>query len=759
MSRKLLRSSLVLAALAALPSLALAAPPPGWARLQEIPVFTGGENPTGWAGGDGLEVPNGYQLPIDTAVTHEGRPSLRVRVTNDPSWWWQAMLVWRSWGTLSLEPYYPGGALEFDVKGAAGGERFQVTLEDRAYERYVNGQLTESVGFAVPVANYATITTDWTHVRIPLRDLVDPAVFDLRSAWVLRLTNGQTTPMQLWIADIEFTSPDDEPSFPVVKVNQAGYLPVGEKKAIVSGFDGKLSAAAGTPFAVKRASDGRVFWRGRLSLRADFDATISGERVLLADFSGLVVPGTYVLSVEAPGVADSPPFRVAFDAYAGLLVDASRYFYFQRANLALDAAHAGAFARADVTPIDYAAPFQSDPSQTRDVSGGWYDAGDFGKYVSAGASAISDLLWAYELVPFVFKDGQLRIPESGNGVPDLLDEVRYELDFLLKMQDADGGFFSRVFETNPRRISDLVGGAPRVKPTPHTGSAAAALAHASIVFRRIDPAYADTLLAAARRGWSYLEAHPEFIATPDGPYSDWSDTDDRFWAAATLFRATNEARYDAFVRAHYQDFANDLQHPENAHGVGSMQHIGYLQYLRARNPDRAVVSWFRTNFRAWASVQLGRFQADPWRNTLHDNYYWGSNYSALTSSLFLVTGSVLLRERNRAPDLDVYRVLQSHLDYVLGVNPLALSYVTGHGARSLARPFSGIYSFDGKPGVPPGYMAGGANQYEGAWCSRFHGKAHVDVDTEWTTNEHTIYWNASLVFSAAVLSAGNALLD
>jgi hypothetical protein len=754
MSRRIQRTLASLLVLA-LPALVRAAPPPGWAKLQDIPVFTGAENPTGWAGGDGLEVPNGYQLPIDDVVTHDGRPSLRIRVTNDPSWWWVAMLVWRSWGTLSLEPYAPDGALELSVKGAVGGERFQVVLEDRAYERYVNGALKESQpGPTVPISNYATVTTEWQTVRIPLRDLLDPAT-DLRSAWVLRLVNGQTTPMTVWIADIKFTSPADEPSFPAVKVNQVGYLPVGEKHALVSGFDGKLSAAAGTPFAVKRASDGRVFWRGRLALLSDYDPRISGERVLLADFSGLVVPGTYVLSVEAPGMADSPPFRVAFDAYSKLLVDASRYFYFQRANMPLDAAFAGGFARADLTPIDFAAPFQSGAAPARDVSGGWYDAGDFGKYVSAGGSAISDLLWAYELVPFVFKDGQLGIPESGNGVPDLLDEVKYELDFLLRMQDADGGFFSRVFETNPRQISDVAGGASLVKPTPHTGSAAAALAHASIVFRRIDPAYADALLAAARRGWDYLEAHPEFIRTPDGPYSDWGDLDDRFWAAATLFRATGEARYDAFVHANYQAFANDLQNPENAHGVGSMQLIGYLQYARARGADRAIVAWTRTNFRAWASVQVGRFRTDPWRNTLHDNYYWGSNYSALTDSVFLVAGGLILREANA----DTYRVLQSNLNYVLGVNPLALSYVTGHGARSLTRPFSGIYSFDGKPGVPPGYMAGGANQYEGAWYSRFHGKCHVDVDTEWTTNEHTIYWNASLVFSAAVLSAGQSLFQ
>lgn len=753
MSRKIVGVLALLSSFAFFPTSALGAPPAGWAKLQDIPVFTGGENPTGWAGGDGLEVANGYQLPIDTAVTADGAPSLRIQVTNDPSWWWTAMLVWRSWGTANLEPYFAHGALELDVLGAVGGEDLTITIQDRGYERYVDGALTETVGTAVPLSRFATVTTAWQHVVIPLSALIDPTTFRLREAWYLRLSNAGSTPMLAWVANLRFTSPDDEPSFPAIKVNQVGYLPLTEKKALVTGFDGVLTATAGTPFTVKRASDGRVFLRGKLTQRADFEPSTSGERVLQADFSSLVVPGTYVLSVNAPGVADSAPFRIAPDVYAPLLRDAARYYYLQRANLELDEAHAGAFARADMTPIDFAAPFQSNPSVTRDVSGGWYDAGDFGKYVSAGATSISDLLWAYELVPWIFDDGQLDIPESGNGRPDLLDEVKVETDFLLKMQDTDGGFFSRIYQTDPRQISDVVGGVGGVKPTAHSASATAALAHAAIVFRRWDPAYAATLLAAARHGWDYLEQHPEMIATPGGPYADWADQDDRFWAAATLFRATGEGRYDAFVLANYQAFQNDLEHPENAHGVGSMQLIGYLQYLRAARPDRAVVTWFKREFKTWAAVQIDRMKSDPWRNTLHDNYYWGSNGAALATSTFIVAGSALLRDVNP----DVMRVMQANLDYVLGVNPLAWSYVSGYGARSTAHVFSGIYSFDGKPGIPPGYLSGGANQYEGAWFSRFHGKCFNDVDTEWTTNEHTIYWNSGLVFSAAVMSAASAL--
>ncbi|MCL6591644.1 MAG: glycoside hydrolase family 9 protein [Firmicutes bacterium] len=730
-----------------------AAPPAGWAKLQDLNVFTT-ENPTGWAGGDGLETPNGYQIPVDYDVTYNGLPSLRINVTNNPSWWWVAMLVWRGWGTTTLEAYYENGALEFNVKGATGGENFNITLQDRANERYINGQLTETVGKTVPLSNFATVTTEWQHVSIPLKSLIDlNSGFILTQAWYLRLTNAGTTSMKLWLNDIKFTSPDNEKSYPAIKVNQVGYLPLGEKYALVTGFDGMLKAAAGTGFQVKRASDGKTVYSGVLTLVSDYEPVASGERVLKANFSRLMIPGTYYISVNAEGIEDSPTFKIGLDVYSPLLVDAARYYYYQRANLKLEPQYAGDFPRDDRTPIDFNAPFESNSALTKDVSGGWYDAGDFGKYVSAGATAVSDLLWAYETVPFVFKDGQLNIPESGNGIPDILDEVRYELDFFLKMQDVDGGFYSRIYQENPRMISDVVNGASNVKPTAHTASTVAALANAAIVFKRINSVYAASLLEAARKGWAYLEAHPEMVATPGGPYYDDNDQDDRFWAAGTLYRATGEAKYNAYVKANYQAFASTFDQPENAHHVNDMEIFGYFNYLKGACPDKEVAAWFKSKFANWTKVQIDRVKNDPWHNTLHNNYYWGSNMPALNVSMDLILGNLLLKQFNP----DILKVVQGNFNYVLGLNPLCFSYVSGYGKYCPVKIFSGIYSFDGKPGTPKGYLAGGANQYEGRWFSRFGAKCYVDCDTEWTSNEHTIYWNSSLVFNAAVLSVASNL--
>jgi endoglucanase len=729
-------------------------PPAGWRKLQDLNVFTTA-NPTGWAGGDGLETVGGSLLPIDETETYNGLPSLRINVTTNPSWWWMAIIVWRSWATTNLEPYYANGAIEFNVKGAAGGEQFNVAIQDRANERYINGQLTESVVLQKPVTDYINVTTEWQHVVIPLKSLITPeSGFILKQAWYITLRNAATTAMKVWINDIKFTSPDNEPSFPAIKVNQVGYPIWGEKYALVTGFDGALTAVPGTPFQVKRAADGKVIYQGKLKLVSDYEPVISGERILKADFSKVIIPDTYYITVQAGGIGDSPSFKIGWDVYTPLLADASRYFYYQRANLKLEPRYAGEFSRDDYTPSDFSAPLQSNPDgPVRDVSGGWYDAGDFGKYTSAGASAISRLLWAYETVPFVFRDSQFNIPESGNGIPDILDETQYELDFLLKMQDTDGGFYHRVFPQEPftaRYISDVAGSAANVKPTGHTGSCVAALAHASLVYKRWNPAYAAIMLQAAERGWNYLEQHPELIESPGGPYYDNYDKDDRFWAAGALYRATGKPKYNTYFKGNYQSFAKLFDDPGNAI---SIEFFGYLNYLKADGPDWTAVNWFRTKFRNWRHIQLERYHAAAWPNTLQDNYYWGSNMPALDVSMVMLLGSLLLRDFN----LDIIGVIQGNFNYVLGMNPLCFSYVSGYGKYCYTNVYSGIYSSDGKPGVPKGYLAGGANQYEGRWFSRFNGKCYNDVNTEWTTNEHTIYWNSALVFNAAVLSVGSDL--
>jgi endoglucanase len=702
-------------------------------------------------------------LPVDTNVTYNGLPSMRFNITSDGSsgWgWWSMVQANNNWETYSLVPYYANGALEFNIKGAAGGEAFTLSMSDHVLRRNPQNYNTPSI----QSSSYVTVTTDWQHVRIPLKDIIpEGSIFDLNQVFTLSFGNANNNAEEFWLNDIKFTSPDPEHSAPFIKVNQLGYSILSDKYALVSGYADELTAVDGTPFTVKRTSDNAVVYTGKLRLATDYD-TQSGERIFKADFSPLVIPGTYYISVAASGVADSVPFQIGSKVYQPLVVDATRYFYYQRQGIALDPAHAGAYVRGVGHPQDANASFQSGVNPPRDVSQGWYDAGDFGKYVNNGATSISDLLWSYQLFPNEFKDNQFNIPESGNGIPDILDEAKWELDFILKMQDqTSGGFYHMVQpssssapdkDTTPRYIADVNGSQTNVRPTDDAACAAAALAEASISFRKFDPTYASTLLTAARRGWDYLMANPNNVEGP-GPYNVNDDHADRLWAAAALYRATGEAQFNQYFLANYQNFASVWDGSrDDPEGLGNMAQTAFLEYMRAAHPDPSARAWFATKFKAWSEPVLQRSEQGPWHNTLQDiDYYWGSNGVVLNTTKVLAEGTIVLGGFNLSTDLRVIRAVEAGMNYILGINPLETSYVSGEGANSITSIFSAVWSYEGIPGIPKGYMPGGPNEYNNPllYCGA-PAKCYLDNETNWTTNENDIGWNAELVLNATLLS-------
>ncbi|GCF11565.1 hypothetical protein KDI_51290 [Dictyobacter arantiisoli] len=736
--------------------------------LKNLQVFSNTEYGQ-WAGAGSplrIETTNGSSaLPVDTNVTYNGLPSMRFNITSDGSsgWGWWSMIQSDNWETYSLVPYYANGALEFNIKGAAGGEAFTISMGDHALRR-------NPVDYSTPgvqSSTYVTVTTDWQHVRIPLKDIIPAgSIFDLNQVYLLSFGNANNNAEEFWLNDIKFTSPDPEHSAPFIKVNQLGYSILSDKYALVTGYADELNAVAGTPFTVKRTSDNAVVYTGKLQLATDHD-TQSGERIFKADFSSLHRPGTYSISVAAPGVADSPPFQIGSNVYQPLVVDATRYFYYQRQGIALDAAHAGAYTRGVGHPQDAHATFASGVNPPRDVSQGWYDAGDYGKYVNNGATTVSNLVWSYQLFPNEFKDKQLNLPESGNGIPDILDEAKWELDFILKMQDqTSGGFYHMVQpssssapdkDTTPRYIEDVNGSQTNVMPTDDAACAAAALAEASISFRKFDPTYANTLLTAARRGWDYLMANPNGVGSVPGAYGVSSDHADRLWAAAALYRATGEAQYNQYFLDNYQQFASAWDgngSRDNPEGLGNMAQTAFLDYMRAAHPDLTARAWFATKFKAWSEPVLERSEQGPWHNTLQDNdYYWGSNSVVLNTMHVLAVGTIVLGGFNPATDLRVIRAVASAMNYILGMNPLETSYVSGEGTNSITLVFSAVWSYAGIPGIPKGYMPGGPNMYNNPllYCGA-PAKCYLDNDSNWTTNESDIGSNAELVLNAALLS-------
>lgn len=250
--------------------------------------------------------------------------------------------------------YVPNGYLEFNVKGKNGGEQFLIGAVDHVAERPSGVEKT----ITRPITDYCTITTEWQHVKIPLTDILDPSLgMDPYNAKAIVLDKVNLDPFCVWINQLKITSPDKENAFPAIKVNQVGFLESSEKYAFVSGFEDDFNATVGTEFQVKRVSDDSVAYSGQLVLVADYDAYDSGERVFKAIFTDLKEPGEYYITVNAEGIDASPKFKIGNDIYKSLLVDASRYLYYQRANIDLEAPYCTDYPRKDKTPQDFNCAF------------------------------------------------------------------------------------------------------------------------------------------------------------------------------------------------------------------------------------------------------------------------------------------------------------------------------------------------------------------------------------------------------------------
>lgn len=705
--------------------------PPHWRQLQDFFVLK--ESASGWAGSSGgLETENGF-LPLDRTQQFEGFPSLKFNITGKTDWV-SVVIVLAQWANHDIHNYVPEGFLEFNVKGKRGGERFLIGADDHVERRASGVERTVKK----PITDYCTVTTEWQHVKIPLRDLYGDAKvpLDAANAKALHLDRVDGEPVCLWFNQMKFTSPGKEKGYPAIRVNQVGFRNSTEKYAYVAGFEDELKATTGTPFEVKRVNDDSTAYRGTLVLVKGYDAD-SGERVLKAVFTDLRESGAYYLTVAVQGVEPSPRFRIGDDVYRSLLADVTRYYYYQRSGIELLETHCPDFPRQDLTPQDSAAVFESRPDKTRDVSKGWFDAGDKGKYVSSGAAAVKTLLWAYETFPKPYDEIEFNLPESGNGVPDVLDEARWELEWLLKMQDeGSGGLWGKV-ESSPsdgniqkRVVKDLQDGIANSRPTNDTALAAAAFAQASLVYAPFDRAFSERCLAAARRAWSYLEANPHNVR--GSGYTTDSDRDSRFLASASLYRATGEARYHDYFLANYRQSQEVFERLEGD-WVGAWNYA-FFEYLKASHVEPSAREWFRAEFSIWLKKELKRYETSAWGHTLYPgNYYWGSNNMILGSAAEAYLGSALLGMGS--PQID--NLTQAALNYILGANPLRKSYVTGYGEDSLRTVYA-LFNKDPRPGVPQGFIPLGPNKYNNPGISLFPAKNFMDCPVEWTTNEHSV---------------------
>lgn len=573
-------------------------------------------------------------------------------------------------------------------------------------------------------------------------------------------------------------------------VNQLGFLEKGEKRAI-------LPFAADQFWLVDEA--GEICLAGEIK-EFGFDKA-SGDQVAVADFSAFERPGKYrVKCMNAnKGQGDvvveySPWFEIGSHAYDQLERDLMKAYYYLRCGQDLTEEFAGPY----VHPACHVgkAVLWEDPSVSIEASGGWHDAGDYGRYVTAGACALAHLLYAWRMFPESFLDKSFHIPESGNGTPDVLNECRYELEWFLKLQREDGGVFHKVttaqhaaFVMPQEDLSQLY-----ALPVSSMATAdfAAICALASSIYRPFDDAFATRLEKAARKSYDWLKKHPEFLGfkNPEGcgtgEYGEWSDDSNRFWAAAELYALTGEARF-------HEDLKISLEKhfPLMALGYAEVGGFGVLAYLLSRQ-GKAIdltAKFFDEIVREAAQRVRVSEESGYGVSMMEWEYGWGSNMGVMQRGmLFAIADYFGLEERVKeaaktaalpkrwlwpgqkaepyvqGPRENRNWSMRDHaaaeLDYLLGCNALGVSYVTGNGENAYNHPHLRPAFADGIDACMPGMVSGGPNRYrqdavakemvpEGTPAM----KCFVDDYQSYSMNEITIYWNSPAVYTVAYLMA------
>lgn len=485
----------------------------------------------------------------------------------------------------------------------------------------------------------------------------------------------------------------------------------------------------------------------------------SGDTVARAEFSALRTPGTYRIWSNG---AFSDPFTIAEDAYAAGLRLTMRGYYGQRCGCKVDL---GDGYKHDACHVDGAFHATSGRTAVLPNGGGWHDAGDYGRYEVNSGISTGTLLWAWEMYPEALRNLKLDIPESGGPVPDFLAEIRWNLNWMMQLQDRDGGvwhkqtsekFCAFIMPEQDKMISYVIGmGTAPFKSTGATANLAAVAAIAARCFRPFDEAYADRCLAAARSAWSWSLQNPNVLfrnppGISTGAYSDRDCNDEILWATAELFRTTGEAQYgNTFLTAVPDDLS--MEEPT----WSSTQPLAYWTYAMTEQANPFVRRGIVEATQEAATLRKLRARENGYGNTLrlHD-YVWGSNGVAGNDALLLLVANRLHGDR------DAVDAALGNLHYLLGCNCHGVSWVTQLGARPFQNPHHRPSVADGIAAPWPGLLSGGPNAYGGdavanALPAQPPMKMWIDDHRAYSMNEIAINWNAPLVF---LLAAANSNL-
>ena len=548
-----------------------------------------------------------------------------------------------------------------------------------------------------------------------------------------------------------------------VLIDQVGFLPESAKKAVLTFETSEFEVIS---------DQGESVFKGNVTHFGKDE--ISGEDTYVADFSELKENGRYKVLA---GGEESLTFEISDRVYDKLMKDICKCFYFLRCGDALDKEHAGVYYHKPCH-MSKATVYGEDVPPV-DVTGGWHDAGDYGRYSTAGAVAVAHLLYGVRFFDNLLKV-EFDIPkvkgDKGN-LPDILAEVKVELDFLMKMQREDGSVWHKVTTFNH---ADFI--MPEddknelflfATSSIATADIAAVFALAHTIYKDYDKAYADKLMEKSLLAYKWLLDNPKekLFFNPEGSntgqYDEAEDGSNRFWAACALYEATSDGKYysDALeLRNRVEEF--DKKAENKLYHCGVFSSLGWAEVaglgcmsLILKKEDNALTMQARKYFFDEAERLCDVASRNGFNLCMaKEDFIWGSNMELLKYMMVLSVANTMSFKQ------EYYNAITSGLDYILGCNSMDISYVTGNGEKAFKNPHLRPTAVDDIEEPWPGLVSGGPNSGlhdERAQSLRGQNlppmKCYLDHVECYSLNEITIYWNSPLVFvMAGLLSTVNA---
>lgn len=536
-----------------------------------------------------------------------------------------------------------------------------------------------------------------------------------------------------------------------IVVNQVGYLPNRQKVAFLLAPDGETPLAASRQVELVDAASQKTV----LAINTGKVQDAASSNVTLIDFSSFRKPGKYYLKFTG---IQSYPFEIGANIYKEPFKKLLRSYYLQRCGIALADPVTGIRhppCHLGDGKIAHQDKFHAAGEQLAST-GGWHDAGDYGKYVATTAVTVGRLLSLFEQYPNQFNDG-LAIPESGNNIPDLLDEVKVGLEWMLTMQRQDGAVYRKL---SGKQWPPLVPPDADVQPrfiygisTRETAKFAAAMAMAARVYKPYDTQLAQRYLTAAKKAWDFLQTEPtmkvdwyegddsgsgKYLGSEVDPEESLkTDKYDRWWAVAELFITTGNPSFERYLANNINSFSYTLFEWKDSSALGMADYLLWTRKAGVGN-QKLLKKQIHSKLIQRADALLEKVTGSGYR-LANQRFIWGSNKMAAEEGTTLVYAYQLSGEKK------YLQAAIDQLDYLLGRNPLNQSFLTGVGS-SPVRHVHHIFARAKKIDIP-GLLVGGPNESaEDNIAPKSKGPlSYVDDERSYATNEYAIDYNASLI--------------